>query len=341
MKKILILIALLVGFQSQADAQFFKKLGNAIDKAAKTIDSVSKSNQKTTKQQSSQSQASSGGKQIGESLKTENGTLTLHGDNPGMNINWMGLYRIWGNTTVSAYFQLINQAELKLSVDLIYPQNYMLDNMGRQYTDDVAKAGNRTVGPYSIEPGAKALYSFHYPDVPASVKQMQLVYLGVISYIGEQGGSCEYSFRIQDAPIKILPALTASGVFGDQQVKLGQTISSLPQSFPGVYDKYVVTDDNDEGEVTKLVTFYLNGEETMSAVSNDLKTLNSIIISSRTVYFKVGKNYYRLGDKVSYDDVSKCERIGDYQTLSYKEVFFNDDKDDVGYTIINNAYINE
>ena len=38
MKKIIILIALLLGAQPQADAQFFKKLGNAIDKTAKAVD---------------------------------------------------------------------------------------------------------------------------------------------------------------------------------------------------------------------------------------------------------------------------------------------------------------
>ena len=40
MKKFIIAIILIAGVQGQANAQLFKKLGNAIEKAAKTVDDV-------------------------------------------------------------------------------------------------------------------------------------------------------------------------------------------------------------------------------------------------------------------------------------------------------------
>ena len=40
MKKLLIILALMLGAYNQADAQFLKKLGNAIEKAAQTVDNV-------------------------------------------------------------------------------------------------------------------------------------------------------------------------------------------------------------------------------------------------------------------------------------------------------------
>ena len=349
MKKIIILIALLLGAQPQADAQFFKKLGNAIDKTAKAVDKaldkageiLDSPNQAKTQsaKNNNKAQTANTDNAVTKTIQIGSSTLTMSGDNPGTNINWMGLYRIYGSTTVSSYFQLINEAELKVTISF-ENDNYTLDPQGQQYWDVAANSGNRTIGPWNLEPAVKGMYSFHFQDVPASVTQMQMVHISLSSYLGENGRPYWYSFRIQDAPIKILPALTDKGIFGERQIKLGQNISSLPATFDGVYDRFTITDENDEGDIVKVIHFYLNGEETLTAVSDDKTTIGSMSVNAPVVYVKIGRGYYRCGDSINFEDEMKCERVGDYETLTYKGVWLNASEDDNNHTILHSAFIN-
>lgn len=339
MKKIFIALVLCLGVQTQADAQFLKKLGDAIEKGAKKLNQTAEKLDKALGGSQTQgsgtaanasNQTNKEDQMIGQTVKIGQSTLAKFGDNPCVDINWQGLYRIYGSTIVSASFQLINMGELRVSVSWHdSARNYALDTQGRQYRDEAALAANRTVGPYHLEPGAKALYSFNYEDVPASVQEMQMVLLGVNSNLGQQTGGHHYSFRINDAPISILPAVTAKGIYGQQKVLIGQTIASLPKVFPYVYDAYTVSTEEDEGETTTIVTFTLNGQETMTAISNDNKTIANIDIRTSAVYAKVGRNYYCCGNQMRF---LKGERgtseDPDYGQVSYQGIYF--DKDEQG-----------
>ena len=150
---------------------------------------------------------------------------------------------------------------------------------------------------------------------------------GVNSNLGQQTGGHHYSFRINDAPISILPAVTAKGIYGQQKVLIGQTIASLPKAFPYVYDAYTVSTEEDEGETTTIVTFTLNGQETMTAISNDNKTIANIDIRTSAVYAKVGRNYYCCGNQMRF---LKGERgtseDPDYGQVSYQGMYFDEDE---------------
>lgn len=332
MKKILIALALCMGFQAPADAQFLKKLGDAIEKGAKKLDQATEKLDKAlggsqTQGSGTTQQTSKEGKMIGQPVKIGQSTLSKYGDNPGMNINWQGLYRIYGSTVVTAYFQLINEGELKLSVSFWESdRNYALDQQGRQYWDTSAMAGNRRVGAYSLEPGAKALYTFNYQDVPASVKEMQMVLLGPDSNIGEQTWGHKYSFRINDAPITILPAITDKGIYGEQTLLIGQSIAQLPKTFPYLYDNFTVTEDDDEGETTTIITFTLGGQETMTAISTDQKTIANLDVRSPNVYVLVGREYYCCGNQIRFlKSESGVIEDPDYGQVSYQGIYFDED----------------
>ena len=339
MKKILIALALCMGVQTQADAQFLKKLGDAIEKGAKKLDQATQALDKAiggsqTQSSGTTQQTSKEEKMIGQPVKIGQSTLTKYGDNPGMNINWQGLYRISGNTVVTAYFQLINEAELKLSVSFWESdRNYALDQQGRQYWDTPAMEGNRRVGASSIEPGAKALYTFNYRDVPASVKEMQMVLLGPGSSIGEETWGHKYSFRINDAPITILPAITGEGIFGEQKVLIGQAIASLPKAFPYLYDAYTVSKEDDEGETITTVTFTLKGQETMTAVSYDNTTVANITVTTPNVNAKVKDTYYTCGAKYEMLKNINGVEVDDFGRASYQGIFFDEDDNGKIYSI--------
>lgn len=332
MKKILILLALCMGVQTQADAQFLKKLGDAIEKGAKKLDQATEKLDKALGGSQTQSggtsqQTSKEGKMIGQPVKIGQSTLSKYGDNPGVDINWQGLYRIYGNTVVTAYFQLINEGELKVSMGLVdSDRNYALDPQGRQYWDEAAMAGNRRVGAYSLQPGAKALYTFNYQDVPASIKEMQMVLLGATSSIGEQGAGHYYSFRINDAPISILPLITAKGIYGQQQLLKGQAIADLPKTFPGLYDAFSVSTEDDEGETTTIITFTLQGQETATAISNDQKTIANLDVRGANIYARVGRNYYSCGNQMRFlKGESGVTEDPDYGQVSYQGLYFDED----------------
>ena len=340
MKRLLIFILMLGAVQMQADAQLLKKLGKAIDKGLEKLDKAADALEKVAGGVPQQTQNTStnknrqtadAGKVIGQPVKIGQSTLTKLGDNPGVDINWQGLYRIYGNTVVTAYFQLVNKGELKAGISFDgSTKNYALDNQGRQYWDEAAMAGNRRIGANSIEPGTKSLYTFNYVDVPASVKEMQMVLFGLMSYIGNQGQWHEYGFRINDAPIRVLPAVTAKGIVGEEQVLVGQSIAQLPKSFPMLYDRYTVSTEDDEGDVITIVTFTLEGQEVMSAVSYDRKTIDNISLTTAKVYFRVGQSYYTCGtpmNKIKYTSGVQTDET-DYGTIvSYQNMTFDEDTD--------------
>ena len=326
MKRLFIFIIMLGAVQMQADAQLFKKIGNAIGKGADALEKVVGGVPLSTQ---NFRQTTDAGKATGQPVKIGQSTLTKLGDNPGVDITWQGLYRIYGNTTVTAYFQLVNKGELKAGISFDgSAKNYALDNQGRQYWDEAAMAGNRRIGANSIEPGTKALYTFNYVDVPASVKEMQMVLFGLISYIGEQGQWHEYGFRINDAPIGILPAITPKGIFSEQKVLIGSDMAALPKTFPYLYDAYSVSKEDDEGETITTVTFTLNGQETMTAVSYDNSTIANITVTTPNVYVKVKDTYYTCGTKYAIlKSIYGVEVDPDYGRASYQGIYFDEDDD--------------
>ena len=340
MKRLFIFIIMLGAVQAQADAQLLKKIGNAIGKGLEKLDKAADALNKATDALPQQTQSTNANqnqqtadaaKVIGQPVKIGQSTLTKIGDNPGVDINWQGLYRIYGSTVVTAYFQLVNEGELKTSISFDgSKKNYALDTQGREYWDEAVMAGNRRPGAYSIEPGTKSLYTFSYVDVPASVQEMQMVLFGLISHIGEQGQWHEYGFRINDAPIRILPVINAKGIYGQQQVLLGQSIAQLPKSFPLLYDNYTVSKEEDEGDIVTLVNFTLEGQEVMNAISYDQKTIDNINLSTAKAYFRVGQNYFACGtpmSKIKYlSGVQRDET--DYGTIvSYQDMTFDEDTD--------------
>lgn len=319
-----------MGLQTQADAQFLKKLGSAIDKGMKKLDQVTSVLESATgKNNGSTNSPDNEERMIGKPIKIGPSTLIKYGNNPGMNINWQGLYRIYGSTVVTSYFQFINEAELKLTVDFGFfsSDNYALDNQGRKFRDESLAAGNRIAGPTSIEPDARSLYTVNYQDVPASVKEMQMVLIKLASNVGQNSGVCRYSFRVNDVPIRILPAMTAKGIIGEQKLLIGSAIEDLPQAFPFLYDAYTVTTEEDEGETMTIVHFTKNGQETMTAISNDQKTIANIDVFTSDVYVKVGEYFYSCGSKMARMTMERGITKDEYGNVSYQGVYFDKDSD--------------
>ena len=89
--------------------------------------------------------------------------------------------------------------------------------------------------------------------------------------------------------------LTNQGI-GDI-LQLGMAIDKLPAQVEGLYDKFVVGQDNDEGETITVVYFTLNDKDVMAGVSDDDKTIGTLSITSDKVFLQSGDKAWHVGDK--------------------------------------------
>lgn len=326
-KKILLLCLLTAGFQASADAQLLKKIGKALDKVANAAEALTGNN----KQQST-TQTNGEDKQIGQPIQIGPATLTLHGDNLGVGFRWIRAERIKGSTAVTLRFQLENQAGVKLGIGMGegYAPAYILDQQGNRYAPSYVRFAGMTMQ-YAISgwlaPDATDASAMQFGGVPTTLSTLQMAYIGV-QHHPENSGGHQCSFRLKNVPISLLPIVNAKGVFGEQEVRVGQTIASLPKTFGGLYDAYTITKEEDEGEVITTVNFTLGGRDVMTAISNDERTIANIDVSSADVYVLVNQKYYTCGSRMANLKFENGVQVDeDYGQVSYQGMYFDEDID--------------
>lgn len=123
------------------------------------------------------------------------------------------------------------------------------------------------------------------------------------------------------------PALTitAKGIFGEQKLLIGSAISALPKTFTNLYDSYAISTEDDEGETTTIITFTLNGKETITAISYDQNTIANIDVITPNVCVLVGSNYYTCGSRMSSLKGESGTTTDDYGNVSYQNMYFDED----------------
>lgn len=103
--------------------------------------------------------------------------------------------------------------------------------------------------------------------------------------------------------------LTDKGI-GDI-LQLGMAIDKLPAQVEGLYDKFEVRQENDEGETITVVFFTLNEKDVMAGVSDDDKTIGTLSITSDKVVLRSGDKAWHVGDKP--DGLKFNEEFQNYQ----------------------------
>ena len=89
--------------------------------------------------------------------------------------------------------------------------------------------------------------------------------------------------------------LTNQGI-GDI-LQLGMAIDKLPTQVEGLYDKFEVHQENDEGETITVFDFTLGDKYVMTGVSDDDKTIGTLSIASDKVILRSGDKAWHIGDK--------------------------------------------
>ena len=89
--------------------------------------------------------------------------------------------------------------------------------------------------------------------------------------------------------------LTNQGI-GDI-LQLGMAIDKLPAQVEGLYDKFEVHQENDEGETITVFDFTLGDKYVMTGVSDDDKTIGTLSIASDKVILRSGDKAWHIGDK--------------------------------------------
>ena len=87
--------------------------------------------------------------------------------------------------------------------------------------------------------------------------------------------------------------MTNKGIGND--IVLGTALDALPQQVEGLYDKVVITQQEDEGETTTVADFTLAGKAVMTGGSIDGKTLSNISIATDKVVIKSGEKTWNIG----------------------------------------------
>lgn len=336
MKTIIIALFLLAGNQTQADAQFLKKLGKALDKVAAATESLT---QKANTTQTTNADEDIDERLVGKPVKVGVSTVSTHGDNQGLVINWLGAERIKGSDNVTVHYQLINQAGLTLNVSMgsagKQGGTYLLDQQGRKYSETLINMGGLSMrydNGCEIAADTKIRCSTTFENVPNTVNNLQMAYLSYSLTVGSETWGHGGSFRIKDIPIRQLPIINAKGIFGETQVRLGDKIASLPKTFDGLYDTYTIGNEDFEGETYQVLTFTLNGKETMSAISYDNQTIDYIIVKSPNVYCLIHKRYYTCGSNIDYEESQSDFSMNDYGCPIYNGMTFNKELDENGET---------
>lgn len=336
MKKFIIAIILLAGVQGQANAQFLKKLGNAIEKASKTIDDVANAVLGDTNSTSNttQSKKKDKEKRVGRPVQIGNATIECYGEETGLEFNLVSVERRYSGSMVRVAFQLTNPTSQEINVEMSCSRGaYLLDQSGRKYSCLYFNLNGFTGqdnGSVTIAEGTKVLCQLYFDDVPSDVTDFQLIYLGMLI----RPGFKDCSFRVKNAPLTLLPAITSKGIFGASRIRLGDRIATLPKTFEGLYDSFNVEEVADEeSDFVKTVTFFLKGEEVFTAFSYDGTTIEYITLTTPLVAAKVHNKFYRCGENVSGQTYKGGFSRDDYGTLIYNGIMFDEDVDNKVCTI--------
>lgn len=89
--------------------------------------------------------------------------------------------------------------------------------------------------------------------------------------------------------------VTSKGI--DGILELGMEIEKLPAQVEGLYDKFEVGVENDEGVTTNIIVFTLGGKEVLTGISADGIIIDTMTITSDKVVLKSGDKAWHIGDK--------------------------------------------
>lgn len=351
MKKFFIALILLTGVQGQANAQFFKKLGNAIDKAAKTVDNVAN----TILGDPNQSNNSNNKKRaIGKSYNIGDTKVTQFGTkDSGMKITDLSCYRTYGGTSVVLNFQLYNGTEYTYDIISGFSEIssdascLFIDHNGDQYTEGWTDLGTKDFTLFNCQKNGKILDDSKLncrllvAKVPTKVDVFKRAEIPISYITKNQTFHDNCSFRLDNIPIGVNPAIKSNGIYGEGQVMLGDNIKDLPQAINRMYDDFTITDYPYQNKTLKLLTFNLKGEPMFKALSYDEQTIAMIFVDTPIIPFKVGDRFYRVNEHINTDDYSFFTKQDDGNYL-FKDMLITqvDDPKSI-YDMIGGIYIGE
>jgi hypothetical protein len=302
MKKIIIALALLIGVQGQADAQFLKKLGNAIDKAAKTVDDVANTilgDTNSSSSQTSKTTKKSKPYQLGESK------ITIIGENPGVSMTKLHATRVYGSKDVILNMQLYNSTDEPWHFQTSIYICVAVDDNGNQFKNGGIDMGDGNFTTHdamsTILDDTKFNMRLLFSHVNLDDTRLKRVEMNYV-YHDYNYQVYNGTFRMDNVPITLLPSLKADGVYGEGKVLIGSTITSLPDAIPYMYDNYTTSQFTNNGKTYKMVTFTLDDEVMFKAISKDQTTISYICLDTPHVKFKVGENFYAIDNDLTYED---------------------------------------
>ncbi|MBQ6079961.1 MAG: hypothetical protein IJK93_06765 [Muribaculaceae bacterium] len=319
MKKILIALLLITGAQGQANAQFLKKLGNAIEKASKTIDDVADA---VLGDNNSNSNSNKKERMIGKAYKIGETKISQYGrKDSGIKITNVSATRVYGHKNVILNFQLYNSTEYSYDIIMGFFETgggcMLVDDNGNQYTHgwtDLGEGGE-VFNLYDCQKNAKILDDTKLncrlliADVPSKVVRFKRAELPIAYITKNQTFHDNCTFKLENIPITLLPSLKADGVHGEGAVLLGDSIKAIPQSIHMMYDRYNVTDYPDKN--IKMFTFFKDGETMFKALSYDNETIAMIFLDTPKVPFKVGDSFYLVNKHIKDEDIKFCTKKDD------------------------------
>lgn len=347
MNKIIIALALLIGVQGQADAQFLKKLGNAIDKATKTVDNVAN----TVLGDANTSSSNNKEQRVCKPYMIGQTKVSIYGKKmPDIVLSDLSASRIYGDTRVLLNYQLNNTSmENSYHVNMgIGDNDYTLfvDEGGKQYSHGWTDMGGGLTlydcgKSATILDDTKLSCRMIVITVPTSVTSFKRGDLHASYMAKHDTWPNNIFYRLDNIPIKLRPCLKRDGVHGEADILLGSTIASLPNAVDSIYDRYTVEDYKHGTQTFKQVTFFLGNEPVLYALSYDHSTLAAMYVNTSQIFFKVGENYYRAGANLSHDDAKFCTKQNGHNLL-FKDMLIVTQDDSMKYDdVITSVYIGQ
>ena len=304
MKKILIALILIAGVHGQANAQFFKKLGNAIEKASKTVDDVT--NAILGEDSNNSSNTPNNKKQKTKSYQLGDTKVSIIGENPGVSMTSLHATRVYGSKDVILHMQFYNSSDesWKIYSDIDYC--VAVDDNGNQFTkggldmeNDNTFSSDRTAMTILDDTKLNMNLLFNYVNLDDTrFKRVEMGYY----YLDHDYHTLDGTFRMDNVPITLLPSLKSDGVYGEGKVIIGSAIANLPQAIPYMYDNYTISKFTNDGKSYMLITFTLGGEVMFKGISADQTTISYICVDTPHVQFKVGEKFYKIDDYLYQDD---------------------------------------
>lgn len=288
----MILAAIMLAGTLPAEAQFLKKLGNALEK----LDKASKSGKKD---------ANGGlGRQLGKSISVGSMTMTAYGDNPGVGFNFGRCYR--DGDRVILTFQYPNQG--KRDVENVWIRNYGDDATtvygrgGVAYRIGYIEFGGRESSEgvsANVPNGGYANGHLVIEGVPETETTLDKVVFRSTGQYPMDAVTHRYAFVLQNVTIEPQQSASAGGDVtmpaggwkitkeGVGPVRIGASATSLPASVAGLYSKRRIEDGS--------VYFELDGEDVMYAETSGGK-ITGLQVSGRNVGLDVNGKTFRTGD---------------------------------------------